>query len=453
MSSPTSSTTPNPTRARYSAATWSGSRSGSPTSLVASTRRDDGDEGHRRAGDGGAPARHVAATLPGADQPPRGAQVQAGQGAGQEDRERADRDTGDVVDDVVPAEVDRGRDRQGEQEPGRDPQRPRESEQVRHQRSGEEERHVQRGEGADALRRAAHRVLQELDPLFEQQVLQLADRRGGQVGEFTRLEVDGPQRGQQEVAPRGEQPVDRLRGHVEEAGLQVAGEDQGERERARDEGEEDHVRARHEVGLDAGADQLMQQRRGIVPAEQAAVEIGQLLVEEVPRPDQGDHALEVAVRQVGHVEADQGGADGDSPRQRPALAPDARDRRARRPARARAKPGADQDVEEYQHRDEAEEHREAPARDVVGIPQRQPYRVGREHRGEQRHQGHDRSRDQQPPMRGHAAGPWAPRVLAAAFARRRHRGYACIGLGVDRHRYARSTRHVGVGGRGQTGRP
>ena len=66
---------------------------------------------------------------------------------------------------------------------------------------------------------------------------------------------------------------------------------------------------------------------GIVPAEQAAIEIGQLPVEQVTRPDQGDHALEVAVRQVGHVEADQGAADGESP----AAGSNARARRSRSP--------------------------------------------------------------------------------------------------------------------------
>ena len=37
MSSPTITTTPQPTSARYSAATWSGSRSGSPAACVATS--------------------------------------------------------------------------------------------------------------------------------------------------------------------------------------------------------------------------------------------------------------------------------------------------------------------------------------------------------------------------------------------------------------------------------
>ena len=321
----------------------------------------------------------------------------------------------------MPPEVDRRRGRQAEQHPRPDPQRPRESQQMRRECGGEEEGHVQRRERADALRRAAGRITKEVDPLVEQQLLQLAHRRRRQVREDGRLEVDGSQRGQEEVAPGGEQPVDRLCGHVEETGLQIPGEHDGDGERRRDEGEEDHVRARHEVRADTGAEQLMHQRGRIVPAEQAAIEIGQLPVEQLPRPDQRNHALEVAVRQVGHVEADQGAPDRDSPRERPTLAPDARDRRARWPARARAKPGTNQDVECDQQRNEAEDHRETPARDVVGIPQRQPCGVRREHRGGERDQRHHGSSDQQAPVRRPRAVPRAPRVLIATFARRRHR--------------------------------
>ena len=57
--------------------------------------------------------------------------------------------------DVVPAEVDGRGDGEGEQDPHRNLHVPPEPEQVRRQRRGEEDRDVQRGEGADALRGAA----------------------------------------------------------------------------------------------------------------------------------------------------------------------------------------------------------------------------------------------------------------------------------------------------------
>ena len=91
----------------------------------------------------------------------------------------------------------------------------------------------------------------------------------------------------------------------------------------------------------------MQQRRGVVACEQRAIEVGELAVEEVAGTEQRHHALEVAVRQVAHVEAHQGGADRDAPVQRPALAPHARHGRARREPRGRAAGGADGDVEHH----------------------------------------------------------------------------------------------------------
>ena len=177
------------------------------------------------------------------------------------------------------------------------------------------------------------------------------------------------------------------------------------------------------MSLEPGAEQVMDELGGIAAAEQAAIEVGQVAVEQVPRPEQGNHALEVAVRQVGHVEADQRAADDDPARQRPALAPDALDHRARRPPRARTPTRPDQDIEPDQHRDEAEHHREAPAGDVVGVAQRQPGRVRREQRREDRDRRHHGSRDQHAPVRRLLA---SSRSHHARFGRRRQRRYPCV---------------------------
>ena len=159
--------------------------------------------------------------------------------------------------------------------------------------------------------------------------------------------------------------------------MQVAGEDQREADRERQEDDEGHICRREDVGLDAGAEQGMEQRGGIVAREQGAIEIGQLSVEEIPGPEQGDHALQVAVGHVGHVEGDEGGAGGEAPARGPALAPDAPHRRSRWREAARATRGAQHDVERHeQHHAEAHQG-EVQRGDVIGVSQRQPDRVGR----------------------------------------------------------------------------
>jgi hypothetical protein len=154
----------------------------------------------------------------------------------------------EVVDDVVPAEEDRRGHREREQQPRTDPQAPTEPEHVRGDRAGEEDRDVQRGERGDALGRARDGVAQELQPLVEQQVLQAAHAGLGKVREHRRVGVDRPERRDQEVARGAQQPVERLRGGVEDPGLQVRGEDERGGQRPGDEQEEDHVRGRHDVG-------------------------------------------------------------------------------------------------------------------------------------------------------------------------------------------------------------
>ena len=84
----------------------------------------------------------------------RGPQV-AGGDAGEHDRDRADAEAGDVVDDVVPAEVERRDHREREERPQRDAQHPREMEQLGDQRRGEDDGDVQRRERGDALGRLA----------------------------------------------------------------------------------------------------------------------------------------------------------------------------------------------------------------------------------------------------------------------------------------------------------
>ena len=188
---------------------------------------------------------------------------------------------GEVVEDVVPAEVEGRGGGEGEQGPHADLHRAREPEQMRRQRRGEEDRDVQRGERADALRAAARRVVQELDALVEQDLLEVAHAGGRQLGEVARVGVDRPERRQQEVAPGGERPVDRERGRQEEAAPQVGQDDERDRDRDRDEHEEQLVDGRQRVGGDPAAEHAVQQRGGVAAREQAAVEVAEAAVEQL----------------------------------------------------------------------------------------------------------------------------------------------------------------------------
>ncbi len=259
------------------------------------------------------------------------AQLEAGQHTRQRDRDRREQQAGDVVDDVVPAQVDRRRERDREQQPRRDLDAPVQPQQMDRQDAGEEDRDVQGRERRDALRGAAARVPQKLQALVEQKLLKAPHAGERQIREGGGLGVDRSHRRQEEVASRPQQPVDRLCRRVEQAGPQVAREDERSRERHRDEREEQHVSRRHHMRGESGAQEGMHQRRRILAEEQGPVQIGELAVE-VLRAQQRNDALEVAIGEVGQVEADQRAADGKAAAQAPALAADRLHRCHRRAA-------------------------------------------------------------------------------------------------------------------------
>jgi hypothetical protein len=264
--------------------------------------------------------------------------------------------------------------------------------------AGEEDRDVQRRERRDALRGAGAGVPQELQALVEQKLLKSPHAGDRQIREGGGLGVDRSHRRQHEVAARPQQPVDRLRRRVEQAGPQVARKDERSRERHRDEREEQHVSRRQHMRGDSGAQHGVQQRRRILAEEQGSVQIGQLVVE-VLGPQQRNDALEVAIGQVGQVEADQRAADGKAAGQAPALAADRLHRSHGRPQRVRPASGADHDVEHDKHRDQCEDQQQTPPRDVIGIAQRQARGVRDEHRGNERDEGHHRPGEQHLPRR------------------------------------------------------
>ena len=161
----------------------------------------------------------------------------------------------------------------------------------------------------------------------------------------------------------------------------------------------------------------VQQVGRVVAEEHRAVEVGQLAVDEI-RPQQRHDRLQVPVGHVAEVEAQQRGADGHRARRRPALAPDLPHRLARRPARPRAAPRADRDVEpdEQQHAD-ADEH-QVQRGDVVGVAQRHVGRVGRDEPDDEREGGHDRAGQDAAPARrrGRARGRGDRLVAASGLA-------------------------------------
>ena len=158
----------------------------------------------------------------------------------------------------------------------------------------------------------------------------------------------------------------------------------------------------------------MQQVGGIVAEEHAAVEVGELAVEDVVRAQQRDDRLQVAVRHVADVEADQRGARRDRARRRPALAPHGGHRRPRRAARALAPGRAHRDVEpDEQHDAEADQH-EVERGDVVGVAQRHARGVGGEQPDDDEEAGDDRpGQHHAPPRRRRGARDRARRLGAA----------------------------------------
>jgi hypothetical protein len=136
---------------------------------------------------------------------------------------------------------------------------------------------------------------------------------------------------------------------------------------------------------DAGAEQRVQQLRRVVAEEQVLVEVGELAVEQRVRPQQRHDRLQVPVGRVAEIEAEDAAADGDAARARPALAPHARHRLARRAARA------DRDVEQHHHDDAAGDQHEVERGDVVGVAQRHVRPLRGPERHQQRDRGHDRA--------------------------------------------------------------
>ena len=252
-------------------------------------------------------------------------------------------------------------------------------EQLGDQRRREDDGDVQRRERGDALGRLAG---ERLVALVDQRLLQ---RRGARLGQ-RRVEVGGdedrPQRREHEVGDDAERPVEAERGDVPEPGDRVRRRDQGGAERDRHEGEEEQVHARQQVRGDAGAQQVVQERAGVVAEEQVAVERQQGRVV-VLVGQEGEEALEVPVRQVGDVERHQAEADGAEAAAVPALARDGGQRDADRPGaldRARDQVGDDEEGER------AEQQHDAPAEHLVRVPHGQPvgqgYDGGRKRHGE-----------------------------------------------------------------------
>jgi hypothetical protein len=326
----------------------------------------------------------------------------------------------------VPAEVDGRGDGEGEQDPHARLHVAPEPEQVGRQGRGEEDRDVQRGERADALRAArGRRVLQELDPRLEQRVLQDAHAGVGKVCEVGRLGVDRPERRQQEVAGGSQHPVDREGGREEEARPQVREDDERERESDRHEHEEQLIDERQPVRGDPAAEHAVEQGGGVAAGEQAAIEVGEPAVEQLVGPQQGHDALEVAIGQVGDVEADQGADDRREPRGVPARAA-----------------GAEGDVEPDQHRDQRRCDRKAPQADPGGVAQGHSGRARGDQRRGQRDGGHRRSSRHRAPRGRLAVG-----VLSggnAAFIRCDHRRKPLLGFWGRRDARAQHGSRLGL---------
>ena len=154
----------------------------------------------------------------------------------------------------------------------------------------------------------------------------------------------------------------------------------------------------------------VQERGGIVAREEVAVQLGERPVEQLVRPQQRHDRLEVAVGHVAHVEAHDRRRHRQHPPGRPALAADARQRRARR----RARPGADRDVDPGQQHDAEDHEHEVERGDVVGIAQRHVDVVRCEQRRREGHERDDRACHERAPAQVAAAGLRTGRAAARA---------------------------------------
>ena len=313
--------------------------------------------------------------------------------------ERRDDHPADVVEDVVPAEVHGRDDGEDGEDPDDRPDRAGRAEDVGGEHDRAPDGRVQGGEGADALRRTGRRWIgEEGGTSLHQRHLQVSHRRVGQARERRRVEVEGPDRREDEVAARAEQPGERERGRDEQARPQVRQQHEPGRQRQRDDGEEDHVDRRQRVRRPARAQQVVQRDVRVVTAQQPAVDVQQLGVEHVARAQERCDALDVAVRQVGHVEAgDRHRDDGEAAR-RPARPADLGDRARGGHAPVRAR-GAHDDVEQQEPDGHRDGHGQAPDGDRVGIAQGDTCDRRRDARAQQRGRSDDRRRERRAPRR------------------------------------------------------
>ena len=187
----------------------------------------------------------------------------------------------------------------------------------------------------------------------------------------------------------------------------------------------------------------MQQGGRVAPGEHAALEVGEVAVEEHVRSQQRHDALQVAVGEVGGVEADQREGDDPEARRGPALAPCTAHVGERRQPPAPAAGGADDDLEDHQQRDQPGGDEEASEGDAAGVPQRHARLGGRDERHETRrgcHEGtgEDAAGRQRPRAERHL-DPWGPVHAGCCVAALRRRqatkiAHAAIRTRIQRER-------------------
>ena len=130
---------------------------------------------------------------------------------------------------------------------------------------------------------------------------------------------------------------------------------------------------------------------GSCPANIARSTVASCVVEQVAGPQQRHDALEVAVREVGRVEAQQRGADGDAAAQRPALTPHRRGVPQRRVPAWRERRAARITMSSTISRPTIQDTPSSRlAGDVVGVADRDAGRVGGDQRREEGEGGDDR---------------------------------------------------------------
>ena len=284
--------------------------------------------------------------------------------------EEGDDDAGEVVGDVVPAEVEGRDDGDGEVGPEHDVEDLVAERVLHHQRDEQGDRDVERGEAGHGLHRPFRAVADHSLAPVEQRLHQRARAGVGEVGVEVAVLEAGAEGRQREVGRGAERPGQALRGGEPVAEGDVARPHQPGGERQRHERQEPQVDRGQDVGGEPGAEDRVQDRRRLVAEHQRPVDEVQLAVVLVLAHDEGEERLEVPVADVGDVEGHEPEHHQGDPLAVPVVAhPLARERGHQRRLHPRVPQRPGQEVEQEGAEDQQRQPQPRRTEEALGVDQ------------------------------------------------------------------------------------